>query len=609
MGKELLSNFKRIYPLKLSKLLFLLLILAPVFAISQPSSSNIESNYREAQADYDNGYYVDSNRKFAALADSFPDDPRNSVFRFMAAKSLYKTGDYRDAAILWNEFIAAYPTSSLLGAAHLFNAHSHFLQNDFLTSAMEYIKVIDFAPKSEEALLAKENLNPLILRGLTIDELRQLIDNNPGSSTLEDMEYAMGSREIGLGHYRKGAGLLKAFIARYPGSRQFKQAKLMLSEAEQKLQNQIVIGLLAPVTGVYQEYGKSMVEAAQLAIKLNNMTTTKIELEINDTEGDPIIAARSASALAQEEPVGVVGPLRSESAISAAIILNERNIPMITPTASQSGLAAIGPNIFQISPPGEIIAKTVAHYAAKNLKISDFAIIAPDDNEGTHIANSFAQAVYECGGEIIQTTYYPSDATDFKQYIMPLREILLAKTEERLNSGKVDSADFEDTKYSGILPKEDWHVKLGGLFLPGSLDDLKLIIPQVKYNGINTRFLGSDNWDSPGLMREVKNYVDNAVFAADYHPNPKDQAWFKFERAYQAEYHRAPDKVAALTYDAVNLMLDGISSGHTTPEDLRGFLNGIDNYQGVSAVVSFKNSNRANDEVGVYSIDGKRLNK
>ena len=595
--------------MKISRILLLSLILIPRYAYSQISALDIESNIREAQADYDSGYYVESHKEFAALADSFPDDSHNSVFRFMAAKSLFKAGDYKDAASLWNEFSSEFPTSSLLGAAYLFNGHCEYFQKDLLSAASDYIKAIDFAPKSEEGALAKDNLNPLIQRGLTLTELTHLVEDNPGSITLEELEFTLADREIKDGRYRKGIATLKIFVAKYPGSRHFKQAKVILSAAEQKLKDDMVLGLLAPVTGPFKEYGRSMIEAAQLAIKQYKPTNTKIELIISDTEGDPIITAKSAMRMVDEEPVGVVGPLRSESAICSAIVFNEHNIPMITPTASQNGLSSIGANIFQISPSGENISRAIAKFAVRNLKINEFAIISPDDNEGTHISNSFAQAVYEAGGEIIQTIYYPTGTTDFKQYLTPLREILLANIEDKLSAGIIDSAEFLDSKYGELLPREDWHVKLGGIFIPGSIEDLKLLIPQIKYNGISTRLLGSDSWDSPDLMREVKNYVDNAVFATDFHPNSKDVTWYNFEKAYESEYHHIPDKVAALTYDAINLILAGISRGYSTPESLRQYLSEIDNYQGASAVITFRDCNRANDEVGVYSIDGRRLNK
>jgi branched-chain amino acid transport system substrate-binding protein len=159
------------------------------------------------------------------------------------------------------------------------------------------------------------------------------------------------------------------------------------------------------------------------------------------------------------------------------------------------------------------------------------------------------------------------------------------------------------------LGKDDWPVNLDGLFLPGYADELKMLIPQVRYHVIRTRFLGSDGWDSPDLLREVKNYVENAAFVTDFHPLTGDSKWSKFTKSYQTAYGHAPDKAAATTYDAVQLILAGIANGNKSPEELRDYLSQIEDYNGVSTVITFKETDRANSEVGIYSSDGKRLGK
>ncbi len=78
--------------------------------------------------------------------------------------------------------------------------------------------------------------------------------------------------------------------------------------------------------------------------------------------------------------------------------------------------------------------------------MNEFAIISPDDPGGVKISKAFAEAVYRLGGEVVMTSYYTSGATDFKEQIMPLREVLLEKTDEHLSNGKLDSGQFVDVK-------------------------------------------------------------------------------------------------------------------------------------------------------------------
>jgi ABC-type branched-subunit amino acid transport system substrate-binding protein len=588
------------------------LILISLFSLSAYAQKDAylqspEDGLQAASSDYKKGKYEEAFRKYTALTEKFPEDIHSSSFQFMAAKSLYMAKDYNGAASHLRDFISIFPISGLMDEAGLYLGHALFRGGDYYEAAGQYLLVIEGDPKSEAAQIARENLSPLIRHGLTISELRRLIQENPGSSVSEIMEFSLARREIDAGHSRRGISVLKAFMRRYPGSRDFKQAKALLEQASKKSEGQLEIGLLVPATGNYQEYGRSMIEGAQLAIKDIPENSLRIELSVKDTQGDPILAARMANDISQEEPVAVVGPLRSESAISAAIVLNEREIPMITPTASEDGLAEIGPNIFQLSSPIGNIGSAMAQYAVEVLEIKDFAIIAPDDAGGSRIANAFARRVYELGGDVILTSYYSPGMTDFKQQIMPLRDVLLVKTESLLQSGVLDTADFWDHKKDTLLAMEDWPVSIGGLFLPGYFEDLKQLIPQLKYHVIKTRFLGGDGWDSEDLIREVRQYIDDAIFATDFHTEADDPEWMQFTRSYALSYNRPPDKVAAMTYDAIRLIVSGILDGNRNPEDMRHYLSHVENYQGVSGTITFKGTNRANNGVAVFSIDGKRL--
>jgi ABC-type branched-subunit amino acid transport system substrate-binding protein len=379
----------------------------------------------------------------------------------------------------------------------------------------------------------------------------------------------------------------------------------------EKTTNSHMVGLMVPVTGSYMEYGRSMVEGARLAIKYLSDDSTKLELIVKNTHGDPVNAAKVAARLANEEPLAVVGPLRSESSVGAAVVLNKENIPMITPTASESGIASLGPNIFQISPAIERLGQAMATYAVNELEITEFAVISPDDAGGVAVSKAFVQTVYRLGGEVVSTSYYSSGETDFKQQIKPLREFLLMKTEEQLAAGEIDSTAYLDDEEIDpeypdsvvLIDREEWPVRLGGLFLPGYPNELKLLIPQVRYHIIRTQFLGADGWDSEELIREVGRYVGNAVFATDFHAGSDEVNWVEFANVYSSEFNHPPDKVAALTFDAVALILSGLRHGITSPEELRKYLNNIEKYQGVSCMITFKGTGRANNEIRIYSIN------
>lgn len=612
MGKKIPRLYEGVSEVRyIGAIYFLLFVILPIKALPQEYLEDPAEGMKIATIDYQKGDYENAYRKYNSLAKRYALDGHNSVFRFMAAKSLYKAGEYKAAIELFNGFLEEFPQSRFAGAAILFKGHSLYKESDLFGAAAAYIAAIDADPRNASADIARENLRPLMERGLSIWQLEQLIEEHPLSSVVEELEFTSAVREFESGRYRSGLKTLQSYQRRFPGGKHSREARSLFQRYMERTTSSQVIGLIAPITGSYSEYGRSMVEGARLAIKYLGDDSVEPELIVKDTRGDPVQAAKMAARLAKEEPLAVVGPLRSESSVGAAVVLNEENIPMITPTASENGIASLGANIFQISPAIDRLGQAIVTYAVNKLGITEFAVISPDDAGGVAISKAFIQTVYRLGGEVVSTSYYSPGQTDFKQQIKPLREFLLMKTEEQLAAGEIDSAAYiDDEKIDPEYPdsvvlidREEWPVRLGGLFLPGYPDELKLLIPQVRYHIIRTQFLGADGWDSEELIREVSRYVGNAVFATDFHAGSDEVNWVEFANVYSSEFNHPPDKVAALTFDAVALILSGLRQGITSPEELRKYLSDIEKYQGVSCMITFKGTGRANNEIRIYSIN------
>jgi ABC-type branched-subunit amino acid transport system substrate-binding protein len=307
--------------------------------------------------------------------------------------------------------------------------------------------------------------------------------------------------------------------------------------------------------------------------------------------------------------VAVIGPLRSESAVSAAVVSSYNEIPLITPTASEKGITLIGDDVYQLSPPAEKIAQSLAEYAVVEMGIREFGIISPGDFSSRQIAKAFTQKVYELGGEVVAEAYYELGQTDFANQIKPLRDVLIMKTEEQIAGGQLDSLVYYDTLNQSWLDQKDWPVSLGGLFLPGYTEDLAMLVPQIKYNVINTRYFGLYGWDSPKLLERVGSYVEGAVFATDYHQGSSGTYWDDFNSRFHKKYKREPDRVASLAYDAANLVKQGIEKGAFSPKAMNKYLDSIEDYNGASCNINFKSSAHSNNAVSIYLIKNGMLEK
>jgi len=588
----------------LKKVILLILVIAAASYSSQHVSSPYEGLDQALQI-YSQGKYFEAYNKFKFLSEFYVLDEHHTIFRFMAAKSLYKNGNYEKAQTEFERFIKQFPTSSYLGAAYLYTGHITYMNGNYLESALKYLKANNIDPKSKSGKISADNLIPMLNNELTIDELSSLVDNYPRANMAGELVFYLGKRHYDDQKYKRAVRIFEKYLNNYPSGRHSQKVNRLLAKAVKEANKKIVIGVLSPLTGSYADYGINMVEGIKLVFDdLPRIDNKEIELITIDTQGSPVQATIAVKALVREEPVAIIGPLRSESAVGAATVASYNGIPLITPTASEQGITELGTNIYQISPSAENIATALAEYAVTNLGINNFGIIAPGDFTGRQVSRAFAQKVYQLGGEVLSNTYYEIGQTDFSNQIKPLREILLMRTEEQIadTTNTIDSTEYYDFEKEEWLEQEDWRVYLGGLFLPGYPSELALLVPQIRYHVISTTYLGLDGWDSQELKDKIDRYIQGSIFATDYHPGSEGKAWDDFFRMFYTKYNCEPNRVSALGYDAATLIKLALEDGAYTAEGVNTFLGSIENYPGASCIINFKSSGNTNNSVSIYEI-------
>jgi outer membrane protein assembly factor BamD (BamD/ComL family) len=162
------------------KIAIIFLILSSL-ALADNYIENPEEGMRIAMLDYRKGRYEDAYKKFKSLAERYALDGHNSSFRFMAAKSLYMGGEYALAILSLNEYLDDFPRSRYAGAAFLLKGHALYRTGDLMGSASAYISSVDINARNRTGQTALENLEPLIQKGLSIWQLKKLIDEHPVS--------------------------------------------------------------------------------------------------------------------------------------------------------------------------------------------------------------------------------------------------------------------------------------------------------------------------------------------------------------------------------------------------------------------------------------------
>ena len=148
---------------------------------------------------------------------------------------------------------------------------------------------------------------------------------------------------------------------------------------------ELVIGVIAPLTGSKAEQGMQFKEGAELAVadlnKAGGVLGRQVKLELLDDEGQPKNAAAAAQKLAANRNViGVIGPSSTASARAALPILERARLVTISPSASTASLVTEHKYMYLMSPAIPFYGPLVPKFAQMELGAKKIAIVKVKDD-------------------------------------------------------------------------------------------------------------------------------------------------------------------------------------------------------------------------------------
>ena len=285
--------------------------------------------------------------------------------------------------------------------------------------------------------------------------------------------------------------------------------------------NVIKIGVIAPLTGNYAQYGVAVKEGVELKVDaINNaggINGKKIELITADSKGDVQEAVNAFKKMVSQDKVNVViGEVVSATSQAISGLAQQAKVPLISATATSLDVTKGKDFVFRTTFTDPYQGTATAKYA-KSKGIKSIAILTNSSNDySVGIANAFkAQAAKD--GITITEEKYTNDDKDFKAIL---------------------------TKVKGQNPQ--------AIFIPDYYNTIGLIISQAKDLGITAQYFGGDGWD--GIQTNFGKVANGAIFASQFAPDDPDQNVQKFIAAYKNEYKIDPIIFAALGYDTGTIL-------------------------------------------------------
>jgi branched-chain amino acid transport system substrate-binding protein len=565
----------------------LLVWLAAFPALSGAQTAlSTDSSFARGEAALQQAHWSEAGALFQKLVAANPTSSNLDLYLFNLGKAQYYAGQVPSALGSFEDVVARFPASSLRPSALYFSANAMYKSGQRDRAIERFIEAYG---QSHDP-----RLDRLVTTSLASFKPAKVLDKLTATAIPE------------LSQKRK-CELAKELAAKYTDrnvpavAEQFRAVCNAPKEPTATLTtgipigDQVEIAVLVPLSGEYQSFGQDLFDGASIAAAIFRKETGKqVKLRPYDTKGDPIAAARLVKDLSEAGIDAIIGPLTSDEAAVTSAALSCRTIPMIAPAATEAGLTMLSDCSFQLSPNIELQGVQMAEYAVKTLHADSAVVISPTTGDQLEMVQSFVKRFRALGGTIVAIEYYRTRDRDYGTYIRDIKSILLGK--------RADSATFLDDK-GDTLSKEATPAQVDCLFMPGSPEEIRLLLPQLRFYNLSGTYLGSDGWGDESVYGLGDDVIRGAVFPSPFVRIARSAEYNRFSEAFQGMFSRKPSRVAGLGYDAGHVLTAALAHGALTTQQLVDQLGATNGYDGVEGRVSF-GMYRENIEMPVYKIVG-----
>jgi branched-chain amino acid transport system substrate-binding protein len=188
----------------------------------------------------------------------------------------------------------------------------------------------------------------------------------------------------------------------------------------------IRIGYLGPLTGIFAQAGKDMLDGLKLSLEQVNYQAggRKIELIEEDTEGNSATAIAKYRKLIDHDKIHVLtGVLLANVGQSLVPLIERDQLPtLFLTTPDELTKRKIAKWILRSNFSASQIMHPLGDYAAKTLKYRRAAAIAMDNAFGHEEIGGFQRVFEDGGGKVVQKLWVPLNALDFAPYLSQVQK-------------------------------------------------------------------------------------------------------------------------------------------------------------------------------------------
>ena len=291
----------------------------------------------------------------------------------------------------------------------------------------------------------------------------------------------------------------------------------------------VTIGAIFPLSGGVAYYGSESRDGIVLAVEEINaaggLLGKKINLVSEDDEGNAEKTVNAFTKLTTRDKITIMlGSSTSGPTQAISSLAQQNKVVLISPSATNIDVTKAGDFIFRacfIDPFQGVVGADFAYGTLGSRRAAVLYDAGADYNAG--LAESFRNQFKANGGQIVADEAYQSGDVDFNAQVTRIR------------------AANPDVVY-----------------LPNYYNDVSLQAKQLRDRGVNCALVGGDGWDS--LIDNAGDEVLNGFWSSGFASDTTDPKGVAFVKAFTARFNRPASQFAALGYDSMLLVAEGIKA-------------------------------------------------
>jgi ABC-type branched-subunit amino acid transport system substrate-binding protein len=626
-------------------------------------NAEAESTFLLGIKQYTDRNYQSSYLSFVRVQEDYPPNQRLTAAAIMMAKSLLRLRQFKEAAAVGDHFVETYPQSRYLEDAYFTAGVAYYRQYRYVEALRRFVAVLRYGTDPKIVDWSRRATDDITMVRLGLQELNDLVDQSRDEEMKKVLYIVRGEKFYSSGNMVEAAdNARKAATISASPSLDHRVKKLLELAEEGK---NITVGVMLPLmqqTDQPSPTGRlagEILEGIKFAVddfygQGANKSQT-VTLNIRDTQRDTTFVVRLMEEFAADKHcVAVVGPLFSNELAAAAKVAEEKEIPVISPTATENNIASSGKYVFQANPDYVTRAKAMAQYAVLTMGCKNLAVIGPNADPGKSMMEAFAREVRQLGGTIVSDKRYVRGATDLRHVFRAMRSDAadLDAVYSFAMAGKfLPQGVFAILKRAGVqqaildtLGQSGFKIQVEEILGPSAkliadslkiplvkttiaLDSLELPVTQIQaiycpiassaeigivtsllvYYNIKTVVLGSDEWNDPNELELNKRYADGVIFSADRWIDNSGE-YSQFVSRFNRMYSKQPNDNTLFGYDAAMTLLIAIKEGGFTRPKLTENLSRVSDRQALHSKISFT-ENHVNAHLHILQYKKGKISK